>query len=79
VDGIRQQVATTIESKNKLLSRYQANLPDSPIWLLIYSCAEVSRGVPMPRGIGGWTFPFGFERVFFYAGLDQAVEEIRKA
>src|ERR1700687_853431 len=32
VDGIRQQFATRIEAKNKLLPRYRANLPNSPIW-----------------------------------------------
>jgi hypothetical protein len=38
----------------------------------------VSRGVPMPHGIGDWTFPFGFERVFFYSSLNRTVEEIRR-
>jgi hypothetical protein len=78
-EGTRQQLAVMIESKNKLLRRYRANLPNSPMWLLVYSCAEVSRGVQMPHGISEWTFPFDFERVFFYATLDQTVEEIRKA
>ena len=75
--GIRERLAVTIDSKNGLLPRYRANLPGSPIWLVIYSGMEVSRGVPMPACISDWTFSFGFEHVFFHSSLDEAVEEIR--
>jgi hypothetical protein len=78
-DGIRQQFATRIAAKNELLPRYRANLPNSPIWLLLYSCAAVSRGVEIPHGICEWSFPFKFERVLFYASLGSGVEEIRRA
>lgn len=75
---IRQQIAERISAKNKLLPTYRSNLPDAPIWLLIYSCMEVSRSVPIPHGLAEWTFPFGFDRVFFFSSLDNKVEEIRK-
>ena len=78
LSDIRKQLAVTIEDKNKLFTRYRANLPGSPIWLLIYSGVEVSRGIPMPHGVSGWSFPFDFEHVFFYSSLSQAVEEIRR-
>jgi hypothetical protein len=54
VAGIRRQLAARIAAKNKLLPRYRANLPNSPIWLLLYSGAGVSRGVEMAHGIGNW-------------------------
>ena len=78
LEDIPRQLAATIESKNNLLPTYRDNVPGSPVWLLIYSCAEVGRSVPMPCGINDWTFKFDFDRVFFYAVMD-GVEEIRKA
>lgn len=79
VEGIYQQLAARIAAKNKLLPTYRANLPNSPIWLLLYSCVGVSRGVHMPYGISEWSFPFDFDRVFFFASLSGSVEEIRRA
>lgn len=79
VSQIYQQIAARISAKNELLPTYRSNLPNSPIWLLIYSCKEVSRGVPMPHGFAEWTFPFEFDRVFFFSGLSGKVEEIRKS
>jgi hypothetical protein len=40
-------------------------------------CAGVSRGVEMPHGISEWSFPFNFDRVFFFASLTGSVVEIR--
>jgi hypothetical protein len=74
---IRQQIAERISAKNKRLPTYRANLPGASIWLLIYSCTEVSRGVPIPYCFAEWTFPFEFDRVFFFSSLDNKVEEIR--
>jgi hypothetical protein len=79
VSGIHQQLATRISAKNSLVPRYRANLHDSPLWLLVYSAAGVSRGVPMVHGINEWSFPFDFDRVFFFAALDGTVEEIGRA
>jgi hypothetical protein len=78
LDGIRRQLRDRIEAKNKLLPIYRSNLSNTPIWLLLYSCWEVVRGVPMPHGIGEWSFPFGFDRVFFFSTLSNSVEEIRR-
>jgi hypothetical protein len=79
LDGIRQQLAARIEAKNKLLPRYRATLPNSPMWLLLFSCTGVSRSVEMPHGISEWSFPFEFERVMFYASLGGSIVEIRKS
>jgi hypothetical protein len=76
---IHEQIAARISCKNELLPTYRSNVPNSPIWLLIYSCSEVSRSVPMPQCIAEWTFPFEFDRVFFFSGLSDKVEEIRKS
>jgi hypothetical protein len=78
-ESIQQQFASRIEAKSKLLPRYRANLPNSPIWLLLFSCAGVARGVAMPHCISEWSFPFEFDRLLFYASLDGSVEEIHKA
>jgi hypothetical protein len=79
LEQIRQQLAERIRAKNELVSAYRANLPNMPICLLIYSCMQVSRGVPMVHGMDEWTFPFDFDHVFFFSSLDSAVVEIRQA
>lgn len=79
LEGIYRQLATRIAAKNKLLPTYRANLPNSSIWLLLYSCSGVSRGVEMPHGISEWSFLFEFDRVFFFASLSGSVAEIRRA
>lgn len=79
LEGIFSQLADRIASKDMLLPTYRANLPNAPIWLLLYSCWEVARSVPMPGTIREWAYPFGFERVFFFASSSQCVEEIRRA
>ena len=77
VDQIRQRLGQR-KRQNKLLSTYRSNMPGVSIHLLIYSCMEVSRGVPIPHGLSEWTFPFEFDRVFFFSSLDNAVVELRK-
>lgn len=76
VDDVYEQLAFRISEKNKLLSTYRANVPNTPIWLLIYTTFDVSRSMSMPHGIEQWKQPFGFERVLFYSCLDEAVAEI---
>jgi hypothetical protein len=78
VSEIYEQLASSIRSKNELLSSYRARLPNSPIWLLIYSGIAVSRGVPIPYGIEEWKFAFGFEKVLFFSQLSGAVVEIQR-
>jgi hypothetical protein len=75
---IHQRLSDRIRAKNELFPIYRANLPNAPIYLLIFSCIEISRGVPIVHGIEEWTFPFDFDRVFFFAGLDCQVVELRK-
>jgi len=76
---IHQQIAARISVKNELLPTYRSSLPNSPIWLLIHSCPAVSRGVPMPHDFAEWTFPFEFDRVFFFSSSRGKVEEISGA
>jgi hypothetical protein len=75
---IFEQLASSISAKNKLLPRYRARLPHSPIWLLIYSGFSVPRGLPIPYGLDERTYPFDFDRVLFFAQLSGAVVEIRR-
>lgn len=79
LDGIQQSLGTRIAAKNELLPSYRANLPGSPIWLLLYSCSEVSRRIEIPHGIENWAFPFDFDRVFFFSTLSGRVVELRRA
>jgi hypothetical protein len=76
---IRTEIADKIAAKNKLVSRYRANLPTGAhIWLLLYSRVTVSRSVPIPHGIEEWKSPFEFDRVFWFASLESGVVEIRR-
>jgi hypothetical protein len=79
LDQIHQRLADRICAKIELVPIYRANLPNAPIFLLIFSCMEISRGVPIVHGIEEWTFPFDFDRVFFFAGLDTQVVELRRS
>jgi hypothetical protein len=79
LDQIHQQIGLRIEAKNKLLPTYRSNLPNTPIWLLIYSGVEISRGVPIPHGFDEWTFPFEFDRVIIFSSLGNEVAEARRS
>jgi hypothetical protein len=79
LDQIHQQIAERIEAKNKVLPTYRYNLPGVPIWLLIYSGMEISRGVPIPHGIDDRTFSFEFDRVIFFSSLGNEVAEVRRS
>jgi hypothetical protein len=77
---IRTEIADKIAAKNKLVSRYRTNLPTgAQAWLLLYSRVTVSRSVPIPFGIEEWRFPFEFDRVFWFASLENKVVEIQRA
>lgn len=77
---IRTEIAHKIAAKNKLVSRYRANLPmGAQVWLLLYSRVNVSRSVPIPHGIEEWRFPFEFDRVFWFASLENKVVDILRA
>lgn len=77
---IRAEIAAKIAAKNALVSRYRANLPTgAQLWLLLFSRVTVSRSVPIPSGIEDWKFPFEFNRVFWFACLENEVVEIQRA
>lgn len=78
LDGIRAQLAARIRDKNAKLPMYRSNVPNAPIWLLIYSGDEIMRGVPMPHGIEEWAFPFDFDRVLFFQTGSNEIREIRR-
>jgi len=77
---IRTEIADKIAAKNKFVSRYRANLPTgAQVWLLLYSRVTVSRSVPIPFGIEEWRFPFEFDRVFWFASLENKVVDIHRS
>lgn len=79
VSEIRSEIASKIAAKNELLPRYRANLPTGArVWLLMHSRVTVSRSVPIPHGIEEWQFPFEFDRVFWFASLENEVVEIER-
>lgn len=77
---IRTEIGDKILAKNKLILRYRANLPaGAHLWLLLYSRVTVARSIPIPYGIEEWRFPFEFDRVFWFASLENKVVEILRA
>lgn len=80
VDDIRPQLAARIRSKDKLVLTYRANLPaGARVWLLLYSGVTVARSMMIPHGIGAWTFPFRFDRVFWFTDLEGRFAEISRS
>lgn len=77
-DQIHQQIAARIAAKNTLLPTYRTNLPQSPIWLLLFSSIGVSTGIPLTGPIETLEFPSDFDRVLFYSALDSQVVELKK-
>ena len=79
VSQISVELASRIAAKNALLPTYRANLPEgAEVWLLLYSLASVSRSVPMVHAMNEWAFSFEFERVFWYACIENQVVEVRR-
>jgi len=76
---IYTELATKIAAKNPLVPRYRANLEkDAELWLLLFSRVTVARSIPIPSGIDKWDFPFDFDRVFWFACLENKVVELRR-
>jgi hypothetical protein len=80
LDHIPVQIASRIRAKNALVPKYRANLrKGAAIWLLLYSRPNVSRSVPIPYGIEQWKFLFEFDRVLWFAILENQIVEIQRA
>ena len=76
---IYTEIAAKIAAKNPLVQRYRANLPlGADLWLLLFSRVSVARSVPIPAGIEEWKFPFDFDRVFWFACLENRVVEFQR-
>ena len=76
---IREALGSRISAKNKRVPTYRKNLaPGAQIWLLLYSIASVSRGMPIPHGIDEWRLDFDFDRVFWFACLENRWVEIQR-
>jgi len=73
-----EHLASIIGRKNKLITTYKKRLPNSPVWLLIYSGVSIPRHVPIPVSIHEWTFEFDFDRVLLFSSLDHRVFEIQR-
>jgi hypothetical protein len=44
----------------------------------LFSRVTVARSVPIPAGIEEWKFPFDFDRVFWFACLENRVVEFQR-
>jgi hypothetical protein len=76
---IYPEVAAKIAAKNSLVPRYRSNLATgAQLWLLLFSRVTVARSVPIPAGIEEWRFPFDFDRVFWFACLENRVVEFQR-
>jgi hypothetical protein len=79
VSDIREALASSISKKNQRLSAYHKSLgPGAQVWLLLYSTIEASRSMPIPCSIEEWRFHFGFDRVFWFACLENEFVEIHR-
>lgn len=77
LDDVREALDSAISSKNKLVSAYRKNLAEgAQVWLLLYSTASVSRGLPIPHNIDQWRFDSDFDRVFWFVSLGNEFVEI---
>jgi hypothetical protein len=78
LSDIRSSLDSAISSKNKLVPAYRKNLAaGAQVWLLLYSTASVSRGLPIPQGVEEWRFDFDFDRVFWFVSLGNEFVELR--
>jgi len=78
VPDIHEALTSSVSAKNKLLPAYRRNLASgAQVWLLLYSTVAVSRSMPIPQGIEEWRFCFDFDRVFWFACLENRFVEIR--
>ena len=76
---IREALGSIICSKNKLVPTYRKNLaPGAQVWLLLYSTASISRGMSIPHCIDQWRFDFDFDRVFWFASIENEFVEIQR-
>lgn len=80
VSDVREALTSSISAKNKLLPTYRKNLtPGAEVWLLLYSTVAVSRSMPIPEGIEEWWFSSEFDRIFWFACLENRFVEIQLA
>jgi hypothetical protein len=76
---INPEIVAKIAAKNPLVPRYRVNLPSGAgLWLLLFSRVTVARSLPIPAGIEEWKFPFDFDRVFWFACLENRVAEFQR-
>jgi len=74
----RGQLTERISSKDKLVPTYRANLGGKArVWLLLYSGVTVARSMMIPACAQEWKFPFSFDRVFWFASLENKFVEIQ--
>jgi hypothetical protein len=77
LSDIREVLTCAIREKDRLVPTYRENLgTGAQVWLLLYTTADVARGMPIPHGVEEWRFNFGFDRVFWFAGMERRFVEI---
>ena len=75
----RSQLSERICSKDKLAPTYRANLGNNAgVWLLLYTSVMVARSMVIPACAQEWKFPFSFDRVFWFASLENEFVEIQR-
>jgi hypothetical protein len=79
LDTLIPQLQQAITRKNRKVPVYRDNLPNIPIYLLLYSCAGGHREFPVFADMDKIPLRFDFDRVFFFSGLNRIVLELHKA
>ena len=72
------QLKLAIAKKNQKVPTYRMNLPNAPIYLLLYTCAAGHRDFPLFADMDQLPVRFDFDRVFFYSVVNRTVLELRK-
>jgi len=74
----RSQLTKQIRSKEEHIPAYRANLGDNArVWLLLYSGVTVARSMMIPACAQEWKFTSSFDRVFWFASLENEFVEIQ--
>jgi hypothetical protein len=79
LSGIHGVVESRISEKNRRIAAYRRNVPDAPIWLLLYSDMSIAGGIVIPHEMEKRPMRFDFDRVFLFAPLSKRVVEISRA
>jgi hypothetical protein len=79
LNAIYGAVESRISEKNRRIASYRRNVPDAPIWLLLYSDMSIAGGIVIPHEMEKRPMQFDFDKVYLYAPLSHGLVELSRA